>query len=90
MQIAAGQMDAFDKWLGEHLSKIDAVSKALVKAVILAAGGKVDFTAQQVVDMMEGNVDLRRERTKTGYRLFARARPRCEKCGRWEPEIFHD
>jgi len=79
-----------DKEYGQFVKMVDeafrggTMQHGIITALIIAAGGKVTIGPQQVLDAIEKNGLLRVERVGLDFELRASARPRCEKCGRWE------
>ncbi len=76
----------------EKLAKAEATlldfvrgsASAAFGAVVLAAGGRVVLEPGVISDFMDKNMELSVERHGNGFLVRAYARPRCEKCGRWE------
>lgn len=74
----------------EFLKMVDTATKngglerAVIGALVIAAGGHVTLNPQQILDALEGNHRFAAERVGPNYVIHAKARPRCEKCGRWE------
>lgn len=60
------------------------VGNGVLLAVIIASGGRVKLTADQILNVLDRNQILRVERVGLDVELIAYSRPRCEKCGRWE------
>lgn len=79
-----------DKEYRDFLSLIDKATRsssferAIIGALVIAAGGRVKLTPTQITDVLEGNLMYSAERVGMDFEIRAAARPRCEKCGRWE------
>lgn len=79
-----------DRQYSEFIKMVDeatrapGVSRGIVGALVIAAGGKVTLTPEQILDALEGNDRFSAERVGVNCEIRAKARPRCEKCGRWE------
>ncbi len=77
------EFERFDKWLGEHLAS--GLSKEVAAAAALAAGGRLELTADQIERLTRKDLEIIVERTALGWAIIARERPRCGECGRTLP-----